>query len=352
MKILITGICGFAGSTIARELLKYRENLKVIGIDNFSRRGSETNRPALLKLGIDVREGDLRFASDLSGLPAADWVIDCAANPSVLAGLDDAGPKELFDHNLLGTVHLLEYCRKAKAGLILLSTSRVYSIKDLSAIPLIIENKAFRPDPTQKFPGLTEEGITEKFSTTPPLSLYGASKLTSEILALEYGETFDFPVWLDRCGVLAGAGQFGKADQGIFSFWIHSWAARRPLQYIGFEGSGFQVRDALHPRDLVPLLIRQMGAASQEFHHKVVNLSGGIPNSLSLAHLSEWCGNRFGIHTIGRETAQRPFDLPWLVLNSNLARDTWQWRPTTGLDSILEEIAVHAEAHPSWLNIT
>ena len=33
---------------------------------------------------------------------------------------------------------------------------------------------------------------------------------------------------------MAGAGQFGHAAQGIFSWWIHSWAARRPLAYIGF----------------------------------------------------------------------------------------------------------------------
>ena len=49
----------------------------------------------------------------------------------------------------------------------------------------------------------------------------GASKLASEQLILEYGNSFDFPVWINRCGVLAGAGQFGKADQGIFSYWIH-----------------------------------------------------------------------------------------------------------------------------------
>ena len=61
-----------------------------------------------------------------------------------------------------------------------------------------------------------------------PLSLYGASKLASETLILEYGECFGFPVWINRCGVLAGAGQFGKADQGIFSFWIHSFKEKIP----------------------------------------------------------------------------------------------------------------------------
>jgi CDP-paratose 2-epimerase len=64
---------------------------------------------------------------------------------------------------------------------------------------------------------------------------------------------------MNRCGVLAGAYQFGKADQGIFSYWIHSWARRRPLTYIGFDGMGHQVRDCLHPRDLVPLARRPDG---------------------------------------------------------------------------------------------
>jgi CDP-paratose 2-epimerase len=88
--------------------------------------------------------------------------------------------------------------------------------------------------------------------------LYGCTKLVSEKLALEYGETFDIPVWINRCGVLSGPGQFGRADQGIFSFWIRSYSAKRPLSYIGFGGEGYQVRDCLHPRDLLPLLRQQM----------------------------------------------------------------------------------------------
>ena len=51
-----------------------------------------------------------------------------------------------------------------------------------------------------------------------------STKLAAETLALEYGEVFDFPAWVNRCGVLAGAGQFGTPDQGIFSYWIHAHA--------------------------------------------------------------------------------------------------------------------------------
>ena len=81
-------------------------------------------------------------------------------------------------------------------------------------------------------------------------------------MALEYGEAFGFPVWINWCGVLAGKGQFGKADQGIFSYWIRSWRENRPLRYIGFEGTGAQVRDCLHPKDLVTVLKKQMVAGT------------------------------------------------------------------------------------------
>jgi CDP-paratose 2-epimerase len=211
---------------------------EIYGIDNFSRRGSEMNREPLGKLGVGFDEGDIRFRADLAALPQADWVIDCAANPSVLAGVDGVtSPRDLLDHNLVGTMNLLECCREWGAGFILLSTSRVYSIPPLAGLPVAVRDEGFVPLLPMCGAGMSEKGVSEEFSTEPPLSLYGSSKRCSELLALEYGLTFGFPVRINRCGVLAGAGQFGKADQGIFSYWIHSWAAGRPLKYIGFDGS-------------------------------------------------------------------------------------------------------------------
>src|SRR5439155_1011655 len=120
---------------------------------------------------------------------------------------------------------------------------------------------AFRPSETAELPpGVSAAGVREGFSTHAPVSLYGATKLASEALALEYGETFGLPVFINRCGVLAGAGQFGRADQGIFAYWLNMWRQKRPLKYIGFGGQGHQVRDCLHPRDLVPVLEKQFAA--------------------------------------------------------------------------------------------
>src|SRR5215207_3925096 len=124
MKILITGICGFAGSAIARHLLEAEAGLEIVGLDNLMRSGAELNRPALRRLGVKVLHGDLRIADDVEALAAVDWVVDAAANPSVLAGLEQGNSsRQLMSHNLVGTINMLEYCKARKAGFILLSTS-------------------------------------------------------------------------------------------------------------------------------------------------------------------------------------------------------------------------------------
>lgn len=352
MKILITGICGFVGAALARGLRASFEAAEVFGVDNLIRPGTHLNRAGLLDEGIRVWHGDVRQASDWETLPAADWLIDAAANPSVLAGVDgQTSSRQLIEHNLGGTLNALEYCKRHRTGFLLLSTSRVYSVAALAALPLRVEGEAFALDPTRGLPpGVSAAGLVEDFSTAPPLSLYGSSKLCSEWLALEYGAAFGFPVWINRCGVLAGSGQFGKTDQGIFSYWIHAWQARRPLKFLGFEGAGHQVRDALHPRDLLPLLAAQMRDAARP-GPRVVNLGGGPANSMSLAQLSAWCAERFGPHPVARDGGTRPFDLPWVVMDSTLAQATWDWRARTPLPAILEEIAVHAEANPTWLDL-
>src|SRR2546430_9897100 len=148
MKLFITGICGFVGSSFASWFHEHRPSFKISGIDNFVRPGSEINRLNLRSRGITVQHGDVRNASDFENLPAVDWVIDAAANPSVLAGVDNrtSSRRQVIEHNLFGTVNLLEYCRRAKASLVLLSTSRVYSIPALAALPLMKGEQSFEWD--------------------------------------------------------------------------------------------------------------------------------------------------------------------------------------------------------------
>ncbi|MGQ9897953.1 MAG: NAD-dependent epimerase/dehydratase family protein [Acidobacteriota bacterium] len=353
MRILLTGICGFVGSVVARVLREWLTELEVVGVDNLVRPGSEINRQRLRTAGFRLVHGDIRLPSDLEGLPPCDWIIDAAANPSVLAGVDGkTGARQLLEHNLVGTLNLLELARRWNAGFILLGTSRVYSIAALRALPLLEQNDRFVPNWEAGVEGLSPNGIAETFSTTPPLSLYGSAKLASEILALEYGAAFGLSVFINRCGVMAGAEQFGKADQGIVSFWIRSYAARRPLHYIGFGGCGRQVRDCLHPADLVPLLVAQISAGQSAGVPRVVNVSGGMASSFSLAELSAWCAEHFGPHEVMADPTPRPFDVGWLILDASLAQTHYHWRPTYTREAIFSEIAAHARQHPEWLYLS
>lgn len=174
MRVLITGICWFIGSTLAIALRENLDGAEIFGCDNFIRPASEVNRVTLINLGITVRHADIRNASDGDALPFADWVVDAAANPSVLAGVDGStSSRQVVEHNLLGTINLLEYCRRHRAGFILLSTSRVYSIQSLIDLKIEESAEAYRPVAQQDFPkGITTNGVSEDCPTVPPLSLY------------------------------------------------------------------------------------------------------------------------------------------------------------------------------------
>jgi len=350
MKILITGICGFAGTAIAEALLERREGLAISGIDNLHRPGSEINRVRLRKRGIKFVQGDIRQASDFEVLPAADWVIDAAANPSVLAGLaGNVSSRQLFEHNLASMVNVLEFCKTHRAGLLLLSSSRVYSIPALKSLPLKHTADAFYLDRTAELPaGVSARGIGVDFSTHAPVSLYGGTKLACEAMALEYGEAFEFPVWIDRCGVLAGPGQFGTPEQGIFAYWVNAHLHRRPLRYIGFDGTGKQVRDALHPRDLAALLDLQM-RRERTGGQRIYTAGGGPENAISLAQLTAWCDARFGAIAVTADRNERPYDIPWVVMDNAGCERHFGWQPETPIKALLEEIALHAEANPDWL---
>jgi len=173
-------------------------------------------------------------------------------------------------------------------------------------------------------------------------------KLASEAVSLEYGEAFDFPVWINRCGVLTGAGQFGIPDQGIFAYWINAHLRHRPMRYTGFQGTGRQVRDAFHPRDLAALLAAQM-ETGRRGGQRCYTAGGGRLNAMSLAQLTAWCDSRFGTYAPAPDGRERPYDLPWVVMDNGEAAKDFGWRLGVALPEILEEIASHAQSNPDWL---
>jgi len=352
MKVLITGVCGFVGSSIARSLIERREGIEIFGVDNFSRSGSETNRSKLFARGVQIRHADVRLPSDLDDLPRVDWIVDAAANPSVLAGTaTGCTSRQVIETNLLGTVNLLELAKRFEAGFVLLSSSRVYSVRALAELPVEAHDNAFQPILETPVEGVSDRGIAETFSTAPPVSLYGSSKAASEIVALEYGDAFSFPVLVNRCGVIGGAGQFGRADQGIFAYWINAYLRGKQLRYIGFGGSGFQVRDCLHPADLTALIDLQFAKPANQ-NDRLLNIGGGPLRAMSLAQLTAWAAQRFGPRDIGKSMDERRYDAPWIVMDSKRATELYGWQQSVSLENNLAEIAQHAAENPDWLALS
>jgi CDP-paratose 2-epimerase len=349
LKVLVTGICGFVGSQLSEALLGRFSDLEIVGIDNLSRRGSELNFARLKRLGCQVQHGDIRLSEDLDELPRVDWVLDCAAIPTVLAGLN-GGAAQLVGHNLIGTLNLLEKCRRDRAGLVILSSSRVYSIQALNALPLVRTDRRLEVDPRAPGPaGFSAAGVAESFSTEAPVSLYGATKLASEIMAVEYGQAFGFPVRINRCGVIAGPGQFGRIDQGIFSYWIYQWIQGKPLNYIGYGGEGLQVRDFISPQDLAALIALQLEKPALAAP-SILNVGGGKDRSLSLRELSMFCERALSTRReIGSTPETRPYDIPYYVTDCQAVTRHWSWRPQEPAEATLEAIVRWARDHVDQL---
>src|SRR5579871_183878 len=132
LKVLITGGCGFLGSTLALYLRE--KGHYVVAMDNLVRRGSESNIDRLQKYGVAFVHGDVRCVEDFTGLPPGiELICDASAQPSVVSGYTNP----MFDltNNTLGVIHVLEFAREHRCPLIFCSTNRIYSADRINALP-------------------------------------------------------------------------------------------------------------------------------------------------------------------------------------------------------------------------
>ncbi len=345
-RILVTGGAGFVGSTIALASQRRWPSAHVVALDNLKRRGSELILPRLQQAGVQYVHGDVRCPADFP--PGEfDVLVECSAEPSVLAGYTSS-PAYLLDTNLTGAMHCLEFCRMRCPRLVFLSTSRVYSVSALNALRLKESESRFELL-DQTLPGASQSGISEDFLTTGPRSFYGASKLAAEILIEEYCHAYGLQAVINRCGVLAGPWQMGKADQGIFTFWLASHYFKRALRYIGFGGEGKQVRDLLHAEDLAELVCEQM-ANWDAWAGLTLNVGGGRDMSLSLRETTELCreltGNRV---EISAEPANRPVDVPLYITDYRRLAARTIWRPRRTVRETLAQTCAWIGEHHSVL---
>ena len=340
-RFLVTGGAGFVGAHLALAAAEQVPNARVVAFDNLARRGSEFNLVRLDRAGVDFVHGDVRVRSDLERAGAFDVLLECSAEPSVLAGADGS-PEYVIGTNLLGAVNCAEACRHCRASMIFLSSSRVYPLQHLRACRLRETETRYELDSSQELPGVSERGIAETFPMDGARSYYGASKYAAEVLLEEYRAAACFPVVINRCGVLAGPWQFGKADQGILTFWTAGHFFRQQRRYIGFGGNGRQVRDILHIDDLSRLILQQIEDPAA-FAEGVYNVGGGHARSVSLQELTALCREATGVHTeIGREPAGRYADIPVFITDNGRISAQTGWQPRKTVRETVDDVT-------SWL---
>lgn len=334
---LVTGGAGFVGSHIALSLKARFENADVKVLDNLLRRGSEQNIPLLEAHGIKFFHGDVRIREDLENVGHFDSLIECSAEPSVLAG-SSGSPAYVINTNLNGLINCAELCRRKQATLVFLSTSRVYPVQKLIDAKISESDSRFDFTDQQTLSGVSSQGISEDFPLQGYRSYYGASKYAAEVILEEYRHSAEFPIIINRCGVLAGPRQFGKADQGIVPFWLKAHMNKEPLKYIGFNGSGKQVRDMLHIDDLVNLIEIQL-RQTELFKDDTYNVGGGLKNSLSLVELTKLCQSLTG-NTVEIEASQeeRYADIPIYITDNSKIQKVSSWRPVKQPLTVLEDI--------------
>jgi len=336
--VLVTGGAGFIGSTLAIELKRAVPGRRVVALDSLRRRGSELNLPRLQDAGAEFEHGDVRQAEDVirHGRDAR-LIIDCSAEPSVLAGYDGS-PTDVVDSNLLGTINCLELARRNKADVVFLSTSRVYPIAAVNAVAVVEEPTRFRIAPGQQTAGLSTEGIAESFPLEGARSLYGATKLASELLLQEYGGMYGFRFVINRLGVVSGPGQMGRVEQGVFALWMARHYFGGGLEYRGWGGTGKQVRDVLHVQDVWGLVRRQI-TNMDAVNGRTYNAGGGAANSISLCEATQLCEELTGRTIPVRSVVDtHPADVRlYCTDNARVTRDIG-WTPAHDLRAIFQDI--------------
>jgi CDP-paratose 2-epimerase len=336
MRVLITGGAGFVGANLAVALRRAFAGAEIVCLDNLYRRGSELNVARLRQHQATFCWGDVR---DDRSFPAGpfDFVIECSAEPSVLAG-HEGGQEFLLGTNLLGAFHCLEKARVRGSRFLFLSTSRVYPVGRLEQHPWREEATRFAWE-DEGVEGISGRGVSEAVDMSGARSLYGFTKYAAELLIEEYRAAWGLKAAVNRCGVLAGPWQFGKSDQGVAALWVLAHHFGRPLSYIGYGGQGKQVRDFLHVDDLSELIIEQI-KHFDAWDGWVGNVSGGLENAASLCELTALCqeitGRRVDLRSV---PATRPYDLRLFVGDCRRLFARTAWRPRRSVRQIVSDLA-------------
>ena len=324
MKILVTGGCGFVGANLCLSLKK--NGHKIFSIDNLSRKSSYLNLKSLRKNNIKNYKFDICNYKKLLKLRKFDIIIDCCAEAAVEVSKKDLD--RVINTNLIGTFNILKKAKKDNSKIVFISSSRVNSIEEINN--LVKNRKNLKHLKLKK-------KINENFDTLKPKSIYGFTKFASELLIEEFSYAFNLKYLINRCGVLSGPMQFGKQDQGFVSLWTWSHILKKDLVYIGYGGSGNQVRDVLHIDDFTKLINVQIKKLNTIFNKKF-NVGGSLKSFTSLNNLTKICENITGNKIkFKKEKKTSIYDIPYFITNNELVKKTYKWQPKKNIIDVVKD---------------
>lgn len=281
-RALVTGSCGLIGSEVCLHLANH--GYQIFGVDNNERAvffGPEGDtRWSLARLrgqipdyshhDIDIRNraGILQLVAEVR----PNTIVHTAAQPSHDRAA--AIPFDDFDTNAVGTLNLLEAARRAcpEAPFVHMSTNKVYGDLPNTIALRELETRWDYDDPT------FAHGIPETFSIDQSKhSIFGASKVASDVMVQEYGRYFGMPTCCLRGGCLTGPNHSGVELHGFLSYLVRCNIEEREYKVFGYKGK--QVRDNIHSEDVANFIVAFCDAPRCG---EVYNIGGGKDNSCSI----------------------------------------------------------------------
>ena len=316
MRLLVTGGAGYIGSVVAARLLDAGHDVTVL--DDFS-----TGRREAVPPGVTLVEGSVRGDAErvLADGAGSDGVVHLAARSLVAESVAD--PRRYWDHNLGGTLALLEAMRRAGSRRIVFSsTAAVYG----------------------------EPGTTpiEEDAPTRPTNPYGASKLAVDTALAEHARLHEVGAvslrYFNVAGAHAGAGEWygERHDPETHLIPIVLQVAQGQRDAVQVYGDDYPtpdgtcVRDYIHVEDIARahLLALESLHAGPAGGHRVYNLGNGA--GFSVREVIEVARAVTSAPIPTRTAARRPGDPAVLVASSDRIRDELGWKPDkSDLESIV-----------------
>ena len=322
MKILITGGCGFVGSNLALFLKK--KGFTVHTLDNLTRKGSKYNSNLLKKQKIKNYKINISNIKKIKSLPKYDLILDCCAEAAVEVSKNDFD--KVINTNLIGTINILKKSKNDKSKIIFISSSRIYPLEEMNKI---IKNKNLKSKIK------ISKMFSEKDKIIGPKTIYGLTKLCSEMLIEEFSYAYQLKYLINRCGVISGPLQFGKQDQGFVSLWIWRHLNKKKLSYIGYGGYGNQIRDVLHIDDLSELILLQIKNINK-INNKLFTVGGSKTSYTSLSQLTKLCqkitGNKI---KMGKVSKTSSYDIPYYLSDNTHVSNTYRWKPKRNINQVV-----------------